>query len=516
MKRLAPWKTALPAMAAAALLTLTACGGGAGSGTAAAESRDTLVIGISRKLTAVDPAIGGSIDGDSTVARAIYSGLTYYDPGLELKGELAESWEQDSDTRWTFHLRSGVTWSDGTPLTAEQVKWNFDRHLAQGSKLSNAAAVKAIITSVEAPDPQTVVITTNGPFIDLADRLAHFFIANPAFIDAHQGQQVALGTGPYVLDSIDLENGAKLSRNPAYYGPAPAWEHVEYRVLETEAARVQAAQAGEIDVAIQYEPASLELFANSDVYDTGNQWSSWNNTLRINENVKPLDDVRVRQALNYAIDKESLIRDVIGADITPLAGQVLAGPYDKVNPDLQAYPYDPAKARQLLAEAGYANGLTLELGLSTGTYVAQDPVSQVIAKQLGEVGVTLEITNQAFPNWVDRTRSPEKAPALYYIGYTSGYRSPAERLRIYATSNSQTHYAQPDTVYDELVGKLTVATTVGQQQELVNQATAHFREQAHLVFLWPQPLTYVVKKDLQWTPRPEHWLVPQEFSPKQL
>lgn len=512
MTRLAPWKTATVAATAVAALALTACGGAAGPADGA--DRDTLVIGISRKLTSLDPAIGGSIDGDSTLARAIYSGLTYYDPQLQLQGELAERWEQDSDTRWTFHLRDGVTWSDGTALTAEQVKWNFDRHLAEGSKLSNAAAVKAIITAVTAPDARTVVIDTKGPFIDLPDRLAHFFIANPTFVQANEGKQAALGTGPYVLDSVDLENGAKLTRNPGYYGPAPAWEHVEYRVLETEAARVQAAQSGEIDVAIQYEPASLELFQGGDVYDTGNQWSSWNNTLRINETVKPLDDVRVRQAINYAIDKESLIRDVIGADIAPLAGQVLSAPYDKVNPELQAYPYDPAKARALLAEAGHADGFTIELGLSTGTYVAQDPVAQVIAKQLGEVGITLEITNQAFPNWVDRTRSAEKAPALYYIGYTSGYRAPAERLRIYGTSNSQTHFAAPDTVYDDLVAQLTVATTPEQQQELVNKATAHFREQAHLVFLWPQPLTYVVKKDLQWTPRPEHWLVPQEFSPK--
>jgi len=505
------FRTVAAAVLAATSLALTACGAVTSGTSTGAEEDSSLVIGISRKLTSIDPAQGGSLDGDATLARAIYSGLTYYDPELELRGELAESWTQDDDTHWTFVLRDGVTWSDGSPFTAEQVVWNFQRFLDPESTLGNAAAIRAIISGVTAPDEGTVVIETNGPFIDLPDRLAHFFLVNPDFVQAHPDELVALGTGPYVLESVDLENGAVLTRNPGYFGEAPEWERVEYRVLETEAARVQAAQAEEIDVAIQYEPASLELFAGSDVYDTGNQWSSWNNTLRINENVAPLDDVRVRQALNYAIDKEALIRDVVGADVEPLAGQVLSAPYDRINPDLAAYPYDPERARQLLAEAGHADGVTIELGLSTGSYVAQDPVSQAIARQLGEVGITVEITNQSFPNWVERTRSAEDAPALYYIGYTAGYRAPAERLRIYTSGNGQSHYAEPDAVYDDLVTQVTAATTPEQQQELVNRATAHYREQAHAVFLWPQPLTYVVRKDLEWTPRPEHWLVPQEF-----
>lgn len=492
--------------------TLAACGSGGSSGGDRSTS-DKLVIGISRKLTTLDPANGGSVDGDGTIQRAVYSSLTTYDPKLELKGDLAESWKQTTETSWTFKLHSGVKFSDGTPLTAADVKWNFDRNLDPKSELSSAAAIQAFVASVEAPDETTVVINTKGPYIDLADRLASFFILDQKFSEAHEGKNVALGTGPYILKTVDLENGANLVRNPTYFGTKPVWKKVEYKVLENEAARVQAAQAGTIDVAIQYEPASLEQFKNSD-YKTGIQWSSWNNTLRLNENIKPLQDVRVRRALNYAIDKKGIIKDILEADVDPLAGQVISAPYDKVNPELEAYPYDPAKAKELLKEAGYAKGFSLELGLTTGTYVAQDPVSQVIAKQLGSVGIKIKITNQAFPNWVERTFSKDDAPALYYIGYTSGYKAPAERLRIYSDSNAQTHYAKPDTAYDGLVDQLTKAKNPREQQQLINKATAEFREQAHVVFLWPQPLTYVVKKDLKWTPRPEHWLVPQEFSRK--
>jgi peptide/nickel transport system substrate-binding protein len=510
-------KRLLTIAVAALAIGVAACGGGS-SGDAAsagdAGGRDHLVIGISRKLTSLDPANGGSIDGDASIQRAVFSGLTNYTPDQKLEGDLATSWKQDSDTTWTFKLRSGVVFSDGSPLTAEDVRFTFDRLLDPKTELKSASTVQGFVKSVEAPDPTTVVIETKGPFIDLPDRLAALFVISKRYAEAHPGEDATLGSGPYVLKSVNLENGATLIRNDRYYGTKPHWKTVEYKILETEAARVQAAQAGAVDVAIQYEPVSLKLFENSRDYTTGGQWSSWNNTLRINENVKPLQDVRVRQALNYAIDKEGLIKDILGVDVEPLAGQTISAPYDKVNPRLTAYPYDPAKAKQLLAEAGYAKGFSIELALTTGTYVAQDPVAQVIAKQLGAVGIKVKVTNQSFPNWVERTYSAKDAPALYYIGYSSGYRAPAERLRIYATANAQTHQNPPDKTYDKLVGELTVAKTVAEQQELVDQATAHFREQAHVVFLWQQPLTWVIRKDLDWTPRPEHWLDPQEFAPK--
>jgi peptide/nickel transport system substrate-binding protein len=502
---------------AALVIAVAACGGSSGgasrSGASGKVTRDTLVIGISRKLTSLDPANGGSLDGDASIQRAVFSGLTNYTPQQTLEGDLAKSWTQDSDTKWTFKLRPGVVFSDGSPLTAADVKFTFDRLLDPKTELKSASTVQGFVDSVQAPDDTTVVINTKGPFIDLPDRLAALFIVSKRYAEAHPGADATLGSGPYVLKSVNLESGASLVRNDRYYGRRPSWKTVEYKVVETETARVQAAQAGIIDVAIQYEPVSLKLFKNSRDYTTGAQWSSWNNTLRINEHIKPLNDVRVRQALNYAIDKQGLIRDILGVDVKPLAGQTISAPYDKVNPGLSAYPYDPAKAKQLLAQAGYAKGFSLELALTTGTYVAQDPAAQVIAKQLGAVGIKLKVTNQSFPNWVERTYSDTDAPALYYIGYSSGYRAPAERLRIYATANAQTHQDPPDKTYDKLVGALTVAKTPAQQQGIVNQATAHFREQAHAVFLWQQPLTWVIRKDLKWTPRPEHWLDPQEIEP---
>ncbi|USI93005.1 ABC transporter substrate-binding protein [Rhodococcus pyridinivorans] len=498
--------TTVAAMSTA--LVLSSCGV-FDNGGASADTSDTLRLGISRQLTSLDPGKSGSIDGDATVQGAIFNGLTRIDPNLDLVGDLAESWEQESETRWVFHLRQGVKFSNGDPFTSADAAWNFDRVLSDTSGFSNGASLAPVIAEVSTPDDHTLVIDTKGPYLDLADRLANFFLTQQAWTETHNPGLEPLGTGPYRLVSLDLENGATLERNPEYWGEQPDFDTVEYVVLSTEAARVSAAQTGSIDAAVQFEPANLEQFADSDVYDTGNQWSSWNMSLRFNETKAPLGDVRVRQGLNYAVDKATIASTLLGSDITPLEGQVLSGPYDKLNPALSAYPYDPERAKQLFAEAGFPNGFELELQLSTGTYIASDLVAEAIANQLAEVGVKVNITTAQFPAWVDRSRTDEVAD-LIYIGYTSGYKAPVERLRIYTSGYAQSHFEDPE--YDNLISQLTAAPNEQERTRLFNEATSHFHANPHVLFLWPQPLTYVVSKDLDWTPRPEHWLLPQDFS----
>ncbi|MFC5950493.1 ABC transporter substrate-binding protein [Pseudonocardia lutea] len=500
------------ALAGAAVLLMAGCSGalGGGSGGAGTDT-DTLTLGLSRQLTSLDPGSSGSIDGDATVQGAIFSSLTKIGPDQKLVGDLATSWRQDSDVQWTFVLRDGVKFSNGDPLDAATVKWNFDRLLDPTTKLTSGPALRAIIARVDAPDAHTVVVTTKKPYLDLDERLSTTTFTEQKWVESHNPVLEPLGSGPYQLQSVDLENGATLVRNPNYYGDKPYYDKVAFKVLGTEAARVQALQSGSVDAAIQLDPQSLTQFAGSDRYTTGSQWSSWNMTLRINETKPPLQDPRVRQALNYAIDKKTIASSLLGPDIQPSSGQVLNAPYDQVNPDLQAYPHDPAKARQLLAEAGYPNGLDLELALSTGTYIASDPIAQAIAQQLGEVGIRIKVTTAQFPSWVQRSYTDDVAD-LIYIGYSSGYRAPAERLRIYTSTYSQSHFSDP--AYDALVDQLTTATSREQQTDLLDRATQEFHDNPHVVFLWPQPLTWAVNKNLDWVPRPEHWLLPQDFRPK--
>jgi peptide/nickel transport system substrate-binding protein len=490
---------------------LAACGSALGKTDTSATGSKALTIGLSRQLTSLDPANSGSIDGDATVQAAIFSSLTRIGPDLKLVGDLAKDWSQQDSRTWVFHLHDGVKFANGAPLTAEVVVWNFERVLASNNTFSQGASLRPFLDKVTAPDATTVVITTKKPYLDLDERLSNFLFTEKSWVESHNPVLEPLGSGPYQLVSVDLENGARLKRNPHYYGSAPSYDTVEYKVLSTEAARVSALQTHAVDIAIQVEAQTLKQLSGDKRYVSGSQWSSWNMVLRFNEKKAPLDNQDVRVALNYAVDKQTISRSLLGSGIQPSPGQILIPPYDKVNPALSAYPYDPEKAKTLLAKAGYPNGFEVELQLSTGTYIASDSIAQVIAQQLGKVGVKVRITSAPFPAWVERSRTDNVAE-LIYIGYSSGFRAPAERLRIYSSTNSQSHYSDP--TYDALVGKVTEAVAREEQQRYVNEATQRFFENPHVLFLWPQPLTWVADTSLVWKPRPEHWLLPQDIRPR--
>jgi peptide/nickel transport system substrate-binding protein len=282
-------------------------------------------------------------------------------------------------------------------------------------------------------------------------------------------------------------------------------------VLADEASRVAALEAGEVDVALQLNPENLDQFAGSDRYTTGLTSSSWLMTLRINETKAPFDRVEVRRALNYAIDKEAITRSVLRGSVTPSAGQLAVEQFDAVDPSVTAYPYDPDRARSLLRAAGVADPLEVDIELSSGTYVAQDTIVQVIAAQLAQVGVKLNIKQAPFPTWVERTRTPGVAP-LIYIGFGNYNGSTVENLTYFAKPYSQVHY--DDKAFEDLVVRSKAATTEADQQALIFEAQRIFHDNAHAVFLFPQPLTYVVDKRLAWTPRGAHWLRPLDFAPK--
>jgi peptide/nickel transport system substrate-binding protein len=470
----------------------------------------TLTLGLSRQLTSLDPGEYGSLDGDDDVQAAIFSTLTRMTPQQKLAGDLATSWKQATPTEWVFRIRSGVRFSNGDPLTASTIVWNFQRDLSD-AKLGLSGVLGPIIASVSAPNPTTVDIVTKQAYLDLPYTLSTVFFTEQSWVQTHNPVLQPLGSGPYKLVSVDLENGAVLTRNPYYYGPKPYYKNVDFKVLATEAARVAAVQSHEVDAALLLEPDDLSEAATAG-YTTGDQPSSWNMVFRLNETEAPLNNLDVRLALNYAINKAAIAKSLLGPSIKPSPGQILVSGYDKdVNPNLHAYPYDPAKAKQLLAEAGYSHGLTLTLTNSTGTYMASDQIAQVVAQELSQVGIHLTITDIPFPTWVDEARTPQAADLLY-VGYSSGYPGPAERLLIYSSSYGQSHYSDPS--YDALVQDVFAAATPAQEQKYVDEATQQFYNAANVIFLWPQPLTYAIAGNLAWTPRPEHWLLPQDISPK--
>ncbi|MDT7650926.1 MAG: peptide/nickel transport system substrate-binding protein [Pseudonocardiales bacterium] len=501
------------AIAAVLLAVLTACGGGGASAGSTDKPKvgDVLRLGLSRQITGINPHKGGSPDSSGSIVGSIYESLTQIAPDLSVQPSLATSWTNTDPLNWRFTIRTDSKFSDGTPLTADDVVWNFQQLLNPDYKGTSGAPLRKYLKSVTKVDDSTLQFSLSHPALDLPGRLWSIYIVQPAFAQSHNLDNEALGSGPYKLDSLDQENGATLSLNPNYAGTKPAFAQVKYTVLASEAQRVAALRAGEQDLILNLDPLDLAQFKDSDTYSTVLGVGPQPLTLALNERKTgtPLADPRVRQALNYATDKTTIIKSLLQGAVEPLPGQVLYEPFQAPDPAVSAYPYDPEKAKQLLAEAGYASGVTLTVSLSSGTYVSQDAATQAIAAQWQKVGVTLKIQQQPFPAWLQSQYGPDdQAADFYYIMWGGSFRGDVTgNFGPFRSDHIQSHLAAPE--FDDLTTKAQNATTEAEKTTFVNQAVENAYSQAHAIFLYPSPFTAVVSKGLAWTPKPNRYLYAQ-------
>ncbi|WP_067688982.1 ABC transporter substrate-binding protein [Nocardia jejuensis] len=491
----------------------SALGGDSGSGGGLGADH-TLRLALSRQFTGLNPHNGGSPDSDGSVKGTVYEALTYLDPKGQVQPRLASAWTNPSLLEWRFTLREGVKFSDGTPLTAQDVAWNFGELLDPATKSQLGAQFKIYTDSVTAEGANTVVFHLKQPAIDLPSRLWNIYITTQKFWGSGNLNTEAIGTGPYLLESIDLENGAKLTGNPGYWGTKPAFSNIEYKVLPSEAARVSAVQAGEVDIALNLDPLSLDQFKSNKDYRSTLSDSSWVQVISINENKGgPLADPRVRQALNYAVDKKSIISGLLKGAVQPSQGQVIAPPFFDTNPAVTAYDYNPDKARQLLAEAGHSNDVVLQLDIPAGTYAAGTAIGQAFAQQAAAVGIKVNITETPFPAWLSRQNQPsDQAADLVYIGWGGQYR---DAWTVFDPFTSKSRYKQSnitDPEFDDLVNRLQAATDPASARALADQATQRYHDQAHTVFLWPGTFSSLVRDGLNWSPRTTRYLYAQEVD----
>ncbi|MBB2940812.1 peptide/nickel transport system substrate-binding protein [Actinoplanes lutulentus] len=496
------------------ILLLGACANGASG--AGAEVGDTLRLGLSRQITGVNPHKGGSPDSSGSIVGSIYESLTRITPSLEVEPSLATSWTSPDPLNWDFTIRTNAKFSDGSALTADDVAWNFAQLLNPDYKGTSGAPLRKYIKKVTASSPDVIHFELSAPALDLPGRLWSIYIVQPAFAQSHNLDNEALGSGPYKLDKLDQENGAALSLNPSYGGDKPAFEKVEYTVLASEAQRVAALRAGEQDLILNLDPLDLKQFEGSPDYDTILGVGTQPLTLAINERKKntPLANAKVRQALNYATDKETIIKTVLRDAVKPLPGQVLYSPYQTPNPAVSAYPFDSDRAKALLAEAGYPNGFEVRVNLSSGTYVSQDVATQQIAAQWAKIGVTLKIEQQPFPAWLQNQYGPDdQAADFFYIMWGGSYRGDLNgNFGPFRSDHIQSHLNAPE--FDKLVDQALGATDQATKDKFQNEAAASAFENAHAIFLYPSPFTGVVSKQLSWTPKPNRYLYAQQVGRK--
>jgi peptide/nickel transport system substrate-binding protein len=414
-----------------------------------------LRIGLQAEPSSLDPQYQ-NLAANNQIARHIFDPLVARDAQQLPAPALALSWKALSDTVWEFKLRPGITFQDGSPFTADDVVFTFERAAKVPNSPAPFTSITRQVTRLEIVDPLTLRITTGAPAPLLPIDLAGLPILSrtAAAGGAPEGKTTAeldrgdglVGTGPFRF--VDWKRGGDLvlARNDQYWGPKPAWAKVILRPLASPVARVAALLAGDVDLIEDPPTAELarlrknprlalaEAVSNRLIYIALDTHAEPSPGIPDTKGKNPLKDRRVREALSHAIDRKAIV-DKVMAGVGQAAGDFLPSPAFGTAKETRADRFDPAAARRLLGEAGYPNGFALTLGAPNGRYVDDHRIAQAIAAMWSRVGVKTEVEAPAPPAFF-KNRDEYKYSA-YLAGWVAESGELSNPLRALAATPSR-------------------------------------------------------------------------------
>jgi peptide/nickel transport system substrate-binding protein len=518
MKRfsLNPSGLRLPTVLAAGLcgaLVLAGCTSNTSTGDGNRDAGSELSIGISGDLSTLDPWNTRTITNDLNVLSQIYTPLVYRGSDMKLEPALARSWEQADDLRWVFHLRDDIKFANGKQLNAEVVAWNINKIIDPATGARSASTL-ATVTKAVAVDETTVEIHTGTPDASVPAHLAIVFFVEPTWREQSDAATEVMPSGPYDLENWSRQREIVLSlrEDATPYAGDPQFKTVTYKVIPEQSARIASLRTGDIDLTAGFSVDQLAGLEQSPNIKAGSVASTRTAMLYADTTEKPMDDVRVRQAVNYAIDKETIVNSLLLGETKPSQGQVLTEAYLGFNKEVEPYPYDPAKAEQLLADAGYANGLDLELTYPTGSAaMIPDQIVQAIQADLAKVGINLTTSSMPNADFVAMNYKRTNLPDLGYIALALWTLDGADLLQLIGATGGAQQFWQNDK-FDELIGA-AMKTSGEEREKLTREAVEVMREDAGFVFLFPQPLTYAVSTDVNFEMRADEWVRAFDITP---
>ena len=413
-------------LAATMAFSLVGCGGGgdasssSGNGEAAANEssgeggyKDTLIWAQGADVTSMDPHQGKETPSVE-VTDQIFDTLTVVNPEtIELEPQIAESWEQTDDLTYVFKIRQGIKFHDGSDLTAEDVKFSLERAI-------NSASVSYLvdfIDTVEVNDDYTVTVTTKFPYAPTLRNLAVPFaaIVPKAVVEAdEEGFKLhPIGCGPYKFVEWKQGDSVTLEAFDEYFGGTPATKNLIMKVIPEAAQRTIALETGEVDLVYGIVSNDIDKIKENPDLQLFEAPSMNCYYISMNMNHKPFDDERVREAINLAIDRQLLI-DTILNGAGEVADSIIApGVFGYSSPG--AYEYNPEKAKELLAEAGYPDGFSTSIWVNDNQERVE--ACQAISAMLMEVGIECSVEVMEFGRFIEDTSAGEHD--MGYFGWTT-------------------------------------------------------------------------------------------------
>jgi peptide/nickel transport system substrate-binding protein len=461
---------------------------------------NTLTVAFSTDIVTLDPHQNTDLN-TMQVLEQIYEHLVALGRDGTFHPVLAESWELVDERTWKFKLRRGVHFHNGEDFTADAVKFTLERLADTKDPVRSGPSFRQNLAEVVVQDPLTVLIRTKAPYPDLL-ALLHLSgsVIPPKYFQSVGKERFARepnGTGPYRFAAWRRDVQVTLQGNERYWGGKPAFGEFVYRPIPEAAARVAALVKGEIDVAADV-PAErvkeLESGRNTRVVSyPGQQIYIGIDTLKTG----PLRDRRVRQALNYGIDVDAIVRDVLGGQAVRLNGPMfptMVG-YD---PKLKAYPYDPERAKELLAQAGYPGGFSVTLDVPVGYQGAMKlkDVGETVVSYLKKLGVDVTL------NLIEPAAATERYQAkqfqMYFYAWGGDYVS-GRILEILLYSKTRGYYYQSPEA-DSMIAAYQGTMNLRRREELGRTLHRFLHEDAPFVFLYQERATLGLAKRLVWEP----------------
>ena len=470
-----------------------------------------LRVGFGLDALTLDPGNHRSRETE-TIVRNMYDGLLTRDSKMKIVPELVTSWKQLDVTTYEFKLRQGVKFHSGDEMTSDDVKFTFDRMIKKdgiGGKSSPRAGLLGPLKEVVAVDKYTVQFKLEKPWAILPAMLPFQEVVSKAFVqkvgDNGMAAQVN-GTGPFKLVEWRRGESITMERFPGYYGGSPEIppvgpakaDRVIFKIIPENSSRVAALLAGDVEIATEVPVHMIKQIEASRTAQVMKVRGTRSFFVSLNNTKPPFDKPLVRQAANYALDKKLLIERVLQNTATPING-VLSPDTFAFDPKLPAYEYNPAKAKQLLAQAGYPNGVDVTLDVE-GSFAE---IAQAIGSLLTKAGIRTKVVvgegTVLRTKWLqDKTKTGD----MWLTSWGNGSLDPED---IFAptlhTGDRGNSAGYSNAAVDGLLSAASTETNPDKRADLFGKAQRQVNADAPWIFLWvPQDIYGVSKRLKGWQP----------------
>ncbi len=506
---------------------------------AAPAAAQTLRMGVGAQVTSVDPHYH-NISPNSAFATTIFDTLLEMDARVRPMPALATAWRAVAADAWELELREGVRFHNGSAFTAEDVAFTVERVRNVPNSPGSYAAYLTGIRAIEVLGPHKLRVLTHGPepllpvnlaMIPMLDRETH----QGATTEQFNSGQMAIGTGPYRLGSHAIGDRMELERNPAWFGAAPAWQRVTYRMITNDTSRTAALLAGDVDIIDQVPTSDIERLARDNrlrlsradslrlVYFFLDRSRSGANPFVTDNDGKPLErnpfeDIRVRHALSIAVDRQVLVQRVMEGAARPTQQFMPPGAFGHM-PELEPPPpADIETAKRLLAEAGFPQGFRLTLHGPNDRYPNDSRIVQAVAQMWSRIGVRTQVEVAPYASFVTRASRQEFAAFLVSWGSSTG--EPLAGLRaVLGTWNRErgigavNRARYSNSAFDTLLAEASQELDDGKREATLRRATQLAMQDVAMIPTHLQVNIWAMRRGFQHEARTDERSRPQDVRP---